>query len=251
LNINKTKAMVVRTPQRKVETLNIKMDGHQIDNVEKFNFLGIMLDQHLNWNNHIQNISQKISKTVGILNKLKNFLPTYILSTLYNSLILPRLNYGILAWGSKISKVTKLQKKAIRVISKAKYNAHTEPLFKNLNLLKCTDLCLQHELKFCYNLEKNILPVCFYSFFTRISDVHNIETRQSQNNFYQLPRISHEFAKADISYRIPIIFNNMIPSFRDKIRTHSRSGFVRYVKNHFLNSYSYICNVSNCYVCQT
>ena len=59
---------------------------------------------------------------------------------IYNALILPRINYGLLVWGYENEKIFKLQKKAIRLISLAKYNAHTEPLFKTLNLLKINDI---------------------------------------------------------------------------------------------------------------
>ena len=58
------------------------------------------------------------------------------LLTIYNSLITPYLNYGLLAWGSQIDKLFKLQKKAVRIITNASFNSHTDPLFKQLNLLK-------------------------------------------------------------------------------------------------------------------
>ena len=70
-------------------------------------------------------------------------------------------NYGILCWKSKINSVVKFQKKAVRIIMGAKYNAHTEPIFKYLSLLKVNDLCNLHELKFCYKLENKLVPAYF------------------------------------------------------------------------------------------
>ena len=64
------------------------------------------------------------------MNKLKHLLPRYILLTLYKSLVMPHLLYGIHLWGSKYKKLEKLQKRAIRIIKGASYNAHTEPIFK-------------------------------------------------------------------------------------------------------------------------
>ena len=79
-------------------------------------------------------------KYVGLLNKLKHYLPASILKTLYCSLILPHLNYGSLAWGFDAKRIFKLQKRALRCITNSKFNAHTVPLFKQLNLLKIDDI---------------------------------------------------------------------------------------------------------------
>ena len=140
LNVEKTKAMVFHTPQRKVQKPKIFLENNEIEFVEKFNFLGIWLDTNLNWNGHIDVISRKISKTIGVINRLKHFLPQNILLTLYNSMILPYINYGLLSWGWKANKLIKLQKKSVRIITNSKYNSHCDPLFKRLKILKAPDL---------------------------------------------------------------------------------------------------------------
>ena len=81
-------------------------------------------------------LCNKISRSIGILNKLNNYIPLHNRNNTYNSLILPYFNYGILLWGNYYEKVTKLQKKAIRIMNLKKYNSHTEPLFKKLHMLK-------------------------------------------------------------------------------------------------------------------
>ena len=67
--------------------------------------------------------------------RLKNYLANDILRILYDSLILPHLQYSILSWGFKRGRLEKLEKRTIRIISNTKYNSHTDPLFKKLNLL--------------------------------------------------------------------------------------------------------------------
>ena len=59
-----------------------------------------MLNEHLTWNTHIDKISSKISKYNGLLNKLKHYLASNVLKTLYESLILPHINYALLLGGS-------------------------------------------------------------------------------------------------------------------------------------------------------
>ena len=85
------------------------------------------------WISHIDIIANKFMKFSGILNKLKRFLPTYILRTLY--MVQSRLTYGILAWGFECQSFVRLQKRFIRIISLITYNAHTEPLLKNIEIL--------------------------------------------------------------------------------------------------------------------
>ena len=71
LNLQKTKAMLFHTPQRIVNFPCLFIDDHEIEYVQNFNFLGIHLDQHLKWNYHIETITKKISRTIGVMNRLK------------------------------------------------------------------------------------------------------------------------------------------------------------------------------------
>ena len=98
--------------------------------------------------------------------RLKNFLPGHILRMLYNSLVLPHLQYSILTWDFKASRLEKLQKRALRIITRSKYNAHTEPLFKKQNLLKLNDLFELNVLKLYYKFKKNILPYYTINMFS-------------------------------------------------------------------------------------
>ncbi len=77
---------------------------------------------------------------------------------LYNSMIGSHKKYCILAWGYEQSRIFKLQKKAMRIINVSKYNAHTDPLFKNGKLLKIEDILKLNELKFYYKFENGSLP---------------------------------------------------------------------------------------------
>ena len=94
------------------------------------------IDKHLNWKPHIEKISSKISRALGIINKLKHYLPLNIKQTMYNTMILPHINYGILSRGFRENRLATLQKRAMRIITSSKYNAHTEPLFKQFKMLK-------------------------------------------------------------------------------------------------------------------
>ena len=250
INVNKTKAMLFHDPRKKLNEIKIMINGTEIEFVNNFNYLGIILDSNLSWKFHIKMISQKISKSICIINRLKNIVPTSVLQTLYNTLIAPHLSYGILAWGIQSKKLFKLQKRAVRIIVNAKYNAHTDPIFKQQFLLKISDLCALQELKFVFKLiNNNGLPCYFLNLqLRRHSDIHSYNTRHAE----QLRPLQshHAFMKNSICFRVPVIFNSCPDPIKQKIYTHSLQGFSRYIKSYFIDSYSNECQIANCYICQ-
>ena len=104
--------------------LNLFINNTKIERVKEFNFLGVMFDENLTWKSHVSKIGSKIAAVVGTLNKLKRFLPQEILKVIYNALIQPHLNLGVLLWGTNLKRIFKLQKWAVRAITNSKYNAH-------------------------------------------------------------------------------------------------------------------------------
>ena len=180
---------------------------------------------------------------------MKHFLPTDILRTIYNSLVSPHLNYGVLAWGLSCTRILKLQKKAVRVISNAKYNAHTDPIFRQLGLLKINHVFDKQCLKLYHKICNNEAPAYFESMFSQNNLFHDYNTRQ--NSSLRIPFTRTVFAEKCIRYYIPQLLIKSPVCITEKINTHSRQGFAHYVKMHFINSYSNNCNIPGCYICQT
>ena len=127
--------MIFHRKQKKIKDINISIDNVQIERVNTFNFLGIMLDESLTWTDHTNMVANKISRVTGVLHRLKNIFPKEILLTLYNTLILSYINYGLLVWGVKSSRIDLPRKKAIRLVTNSSYFAHTTPLFPAEGLL--------------------------------------------------------------------------------------------------------------------
>jgi len=69
-----------------------------LENTNSTKFLGIHIDENLNFKNRVEIISNKIQKYVGLLFRPRLYLPADALKTLYCSLILPHANYGIEVW---------------------------------------------------------------------------------------------------------------------------------------------------------
>ena len=121
LNIDKTNYMVFSVNK---PTFNINMNGRPIRRVESTKFLGVFIDSHLSWCEHICYISNQISKSIGIMSKLKYMLPQKIMRTIYLSLVYPYLTYCSTIWSgankSRINKLMVLQNCAVRSIAMAK-----------------------------------------------------------------------------------------------------------------------------------
>ena len=152
MNAKKTKFMIFKTPQKKIGAIKLKINDNFIEQVKYFNFLGITIDENLNWNEHVNKIALKINKANAVLSRMKKILPVHIKRLIYEAIIHSHLNYGILVWGFNLTRLHRLQKKAIRHITCAKYNAHAEPLIKHLNILKVHDIKTMRYLTFYYRL---------------------------------------------------------------------------------------------------
>ena len=136
-NVAKSKFMIFFKHPRTIPKISISINGNPVEQVTNFNFLP-KLDQNITWHDHISEISIKVARVIGIMNKLKHIFPHQILRTLYNSLIHPHLIYGLYIWGFSPKRLTILQKKAVRILARRPYISHTTPIFKDLKILKLT-----------------------------------------------------------------------------------------------------------------
>ena len=114
LNVQKTQSMLF---SNSISTLpgNPSLINTPIDLVESTKFLGLFIDNKLSWQKHTTYLCKLLSRNIGIINKFKLTFPSNILLDLYCTLILPYLNYGILAWGNssrnQMDRLLLLQKK--------------------------------------------------------------------------------------------------------------------------------------------
>ena len=134
LNVAKSKLMLFFKSSKRPPKLTLTINGDIIEQVEEFNFLGITVDQIVNWDAHITKISIKLARVIGILHKLKRTFLQHILCTIYNSLIHPPFIYGLYLWGLKCRRIKVLQKKAVRILAFKPYISHSTPIFKTLQI---------------------------------------------------------------------------------------------------------------------
>ena len=195
------------------------------------------IDEHLDWKVHIDNLSNKIARNVGVLNKLKHFLPAYIMKTLYSTLIESHLQYCTLLWANShvtnIRKLQLLQKKAIRIITSSHYIAHTEPLFSMTKLLKLDDLYKYQLGIFMHTVTHCQLPQNMSSMFVRTDNIHSHQLRN--HNAYYIQQIRTNTRKSTINFSGPKFWNTIPTNLRQLASIHQ---FKKKFKALLLTKYS-------------
>ena len=132
VNVNKTACMLFSNTNTDMDS-NIYINGAIVRKVSCVKFLGILIDDKVTWKSHCQNVHMSVSRNLGVIRKLKLVLPSQTLLSLYNTLILPHLQYCVLTWGNTfrtyLNKIHIVQKKALRLINNSSYRSHAGPLF--------------------------------------------------------------------------------------------------------------------------
>ena len=140
------------------------INGSEIKREYQLKFLGVILDENMTWKKHIELIENKISKNIGIMYKVKLLLNQNCLKNIYFSFIHSYINYSNLVWAStnrsKLDKLYKKQKHAIRIIYSEDKQTHSRPLMKNLKALNIYQINIFQILLFMYKLKNNLVQSC-------------------------------------------------------------------------------------------
>ena len=144
-----------------------------ISQCTSFNFLGVTIDDNLKFDQHVLHISKKISKSIGILSKLRIILPPFTLRSLYFSLVFPYLNYCNVVYGGAyachLKPLEALQKRAIRIINSAPFYSHTNDLFLRSQILKLADIFKLNVAIFMFKNRNNLDFQVPHDHYTRSS----------------------------------------------------------------------------------
>ena len=235
LNIEKTNYMLFSKTLIDLHG-DLIFNGNVLKRVSSVKFLGLFIDDKLTWKDHIDYVRKLISRNVGVLNKLRYSFPPSILQLLYSTLILPHLNYGILAWGNAaachIEKVLLLQKKAVRIIDNVDFIAHTNVIFMEKCILKISDLYTYNLCQFMYSVNNGEAPTIFENMFNRNNSYHSHSTRQSL--LFHLPLFRSLFAQRTFLFTGPKSWNSLEKSLRESA---TLSAFKAKLKKYLINQY--------------
>ena len=233
LNLDKTNYILFKSHRKTPpsENLGITIKDAPLTQVESTRFLGVHIDQHLTWKVHINEISNKIAKNVGILSRIAYLLPQSVKLNLYYALIYPYLSYCNLIWAmtypSRLIRLVIIQKRAVRLIAGVRKWVHTAPLFRDLKILRIDQIRDFQVGEFFFRLEHGLLPPIFKDFLPHAYDIHSHYTRNAST--FRSVKVHSNIRLHTVKSQGTLIWN-AIPSnilmsnnlfiFKKRFRTH-------------------------------
>ena len=211
-NLKKTQYMIFTGRKTTSEKIDIKIDHQNISETKSSKFLGVYIDNSLNWKKHICYIAGKISRGIGIILKSRKYLNEESLLTLYYCFIYPFLIYCNNVWGNtyktNLSKLQILQNQVLRIITGSKPRCLVDPLYKNLGILNLSEINVYLTGMFMYKIYNQDVPHVFDDFFMYNYEVHDHDTRSS--NYFHVPHIKSNLSAFGIKYHGVIIWNKIL-----------------------------------------
>ena len=242
LNVKKSNVILFKSQMHKQQDkINIYINHELLEGKKFTKYLGLLIDNKLTWENHIEHVNFKLSKGIGILAKLRHFVSEDILRKLYNAFIQPHVDYGLLLWGNAfdthLHKIATKLNKAIRIISFKDQHEAAQPLFKRHKILDLNNNIKYNHSKFMWKYVHNQHPKCILTLFETNPNpkANQYITRQmSQGNLY-IPFRRTKIGQHFITYSGVKLWNENIP-IKIKENVHLPA-FLKEYKSHLLSTY--------------
>ena len=205
LNTTKTSFTIFRSNKKKIANLPNKIDflNFSINRTSSIKFLGIILDEHLTWKLHINEVCNKLKRLFHIFYNIRRYLSKENIKTLYYALIYSRIKYGLTVYGqagkTNLNKIQVLQNKLLKVLSSKKFRYSTDMLHNEFKILKVEDMVKQEVLTFVFNYFNDNLPPVFDNYYDTLASTHCRNTRHGSN---LIRKIKHKIDIAAHSIKI-------------------------------------------------
>ena len=152
MNGKKTELVIFKHQRKKLDSpIKIKLNRKRLYPFKSVKYLGIKIDENLNWKQHIHDIAVKLNRANALLFTIRNYVNKHILRTIYFAIFDSHIKYGNLIWGQNrnvVSRIVILQKKALKIMNFQSRDSHSSPLFKSNHFLKLEDKILIENISF-------------------------------------------------------------------------------------------------------
>ena len=157
---------------------------------------------------------KKLSRSIGLLSKIKDYVPMHLLRTIYYSIFNSHLIYACEIWGQnqnslRFTKVTKLRNKALKVINFQSSDSPTGPLYQRNKVLKIADFISYKNALFVRNTLKKENPQVFHEMFIMLIQNHTYNTRAATCHFIDIPQVkTTHFGQYSVKFQASETWNN-------------------------------------------
>ena len=173
-------------------------------------------------------LSLKIGKNIGMIAKLRHFIPSSVLTNIYKSLILPYFTYGLIAWGNAsknyLNKIVVLQRRVLHLIYFVDKKEHAIPLFVNAKILPSTFLYYEAVCKLMFDIHKDSAPSNITKLFTRTSNIHTYNTHSSMSQFFSAKYSRLKMQKKAFSCVGVKVWNEMSSEYKNLSKKSFKKG---------------------------
>ncbi|MCU7800226.1 MAG: hypothetical protein KZQ70_08805 [gamma proteobacterium symbiont of Lucinoma myriamae] len=224
LNTEKTKVMLIASRQKrssmKDNTLSLKYNDIDLQITSSDKILGVHIDENLKWNAHFQFVAKKVSSYLWLLSQIRSYLSIEHRLLFYNSYIRTHFDYCSIIWGNSsnfnVSKITKLQRRACKIILGNEYTSLEEARTR-LKILSFDESVFIQKAKVMYKIVNNIAPVYLSDMFqmrgNNINDT-TVNLRSMSNKNFIIPKPNTNLFKNSLSYSGAIVWNSIPPDFK-------------------------------------
>ena len=244
LNASKTELLVFRHPNKIINyDLKLKIDGKRLYPSKYVKYLGILIDSHLNWCFHTDLLSTKLSRSIGMLSKIRHYVSKDTLRMIYFGIFSSQLVYASQIWAQTqnrhVNRIEKLQNNALRVINFAHFRDSSNALYYKTKVLKLND-CVKIQ-NFVYVLEsiKGNLPIALNKSFELTKNIYEYNTRGSLQYNVSVPKARTQmYGIKSIKYQSVQFWNHIMKTFPDKqLQAHGKTVCKKYLTSHLLELY--------------
>ena len=204
LNVKKCEFLLIASKKRLKNAVvpDVLIQNIPISRVTHCKYLGVIIDEHLDWNKHIEYLGKKIAKDIYLLKRIRSYLTQETALTFYKSIIQSRFDYCSIVWGNAgkgiLDRLQKLQNRALRIILKVDWRFPSHNLYGILNIDNLSDRRNKQILHMMYKIAHDMIPGDFLKYFVLKEFYYGL---RNSNKCLELPKPRTNFKKRSFSYR--------------------------------------------------
>lgn len=219
LNTDKTKFMLIGTPQKlsnissAEENVKIKFNGAVIEQCNNIKCLGVIIDENLSWSHHVDYVCKKVYASLNMLRRVRPYVDENTLKILYLCLVQSHFDYCCEIWGLRFNlhteRITKLQKRAARLILKCSFYTPSKEMFQKLKWLPFNDRVTYFKCVFMYRCINGLSSQFYRNMFKFARNSHGFNTRYATNDNLITPKVNTEIYKHSLYYSSILLWNSL------------------------------------------
>ena len=204
LNVKKCEFLMIGTTRRlkSAEVPDVLIQNVPISRVTHCKYLGVLIDEHLDWVKHIEYLGKKIAKDIYLLKRIRPYVTKQTALTFYTSIIQSRFDYCSIIWGNAgkgcLDKLQKLQNRSLRIVLQVDWYFPSKNLFDILKIDNLSDRRNKQTLHMMYKIAYDMIPGEFLKYFVPKEFYYGL---RNAHKCFELSKPRTNFKKRSFSYR--------------------------------------------------